>query len=247
VKTLDADAVVNRDFAPVAYYRQLRYWLSYFAFSPWIPGAIGLLILIGTATRLTTISFGVFTGGFTASSVEVLLLISFQIIYGYVYQVTGLIITVFMAGLAVGSMYGQKMSSKNRIVQYIAVQCCIGVYCLLLPMVLSLLKNASESSTLIYAAFSLLASGIGVLIGTEFAIATRLVKEKVSVIASELYGIDLLGSAIGALLISAYLLPLLGISNAFMVIAFLSFSSASAAIAARKRFAIQPTEELSYV
>lgn len=247
VKTLDVNAVVNRDFAPVAYYRQLRYWLSYFAFSPWIPGALGLLILIGTATRLNAISFGVFTGGFTASSIEVLLLVSFQIIYGYVYQVTGLIITVFMAGLAVGSWYGQKKSGKSRITQYIGVQCSIGVYCLLLPLVLSLLKNASHGDVVIYTTFFFLTFSIGTLIGFEFAAATRLLKGKVSFVASELYGIDLIGSAVGALLVSAYLLPLLGIASASTVVAFLSLSSASAAIVARKHFAVQSNEGLSYV
>jgi predicted membrane-bound spermidine synthase len=164
-----------------------------------------------------------------------------------VYQVTGLIITVFMAGLAVGSLYGQKTSSKSRITQYIGVQCCIGVYCLLLPLVLSLLKNASNANAVIYTAFFFLTFSIGVLIGIEFALATRLLKGKVSFVASELYGIDLVGSAIGALIVSAYLLPLLGIANVSMVVAFLSLSSALTAVVTRRRFAVEPSGGLSYV
>jgi spermidine synthase len=247
VKTLEKDAGLNEDFAPVAYYRQLRYWLSYFSFSPWIPGLMGVLILIGIMARLNTISFGVFTGGFTASSIEVLLLISFQIIYGYVYQVTGLIITVFMAGLAFGSMYGQRMSTKSGITKYVGVQCAIFFYCLLLPTVLFFLKNAAHSNVVIYTIYFLLTSGIGVLIGIEFSMATKLLKGNISYVASELYGIDLIGSAVGALIVAVYLLPLLGIPYVSMVVAFLSLSSAFAAFVTRKRFAVEPNGGLSYV
>jgi spermidine synthase len=247
VKTLEKDAGLNKDFTPVAYYRQLRYWLSYFSFSPWIPGLIGVLILIGILARLNTISFGVFTGGFTASSVEVLLLVSFQIIYGYVYQVTGLIITVFMAGLAFGSMYGQRVSTKSGITKYVGTQCGIFLYCLLLPIVLSFLKNASHPDAVIYATYFFLTLGIGVLIGIEFSIATKLLKGNISYVASELYGIDLIGSAVGALIVAVYLLPLLGIPYLSMVVAFLSLSSAFAAFVTRKRFAVEPSGGLSYV
>jgi spermidine synthase len=247
VKTLEKDAGLNEDFAPVAYYRQLRYWLSYFSFSPWIPGLVGVLILIGIMARLNTISFGVFTGGFTASSVEVLLLVSFQIIYGYVYQVTGLIITVFMAGLALGAMYGQRMSANGRITQYVGVQCGIVLYCLFLPIVLSFLKNAPHPDAVIYAIYFFLTLGIGVLIGIEFSIATKLLKGNISFVASELYGIDLIGSAFGALVVAVYLLPLLGIPYVSMVVAFLSLSSAFAAFVTRKRFAVEPRGGLSYV
>jgi spermidine synthase len=206
-----------------------------------------VLILIGIMARLNTISFGVFTGGFTASSVEVLLLVSFQIIYGYVYQVTGLIITVFMAGLALGAMYGQRMSANGRITQYVGVQCGIVLYCLFLPIVLSFLKNAPHPDAVIYAIYFFLTLGIGVLIGIEFSIATKLLKGNISFVASELYGIDLIGSAFGALVVAVYLLPLLGIPYVSMVVAFLSLSSAFAAFVTRKRFAVEPRGGLSYV
>jgi spermidine synthase len=247
VKTLEKDAGLNQDFAPVAYYRQLRYWLSYFSFSPWIPAVVSVLILMGIATRLNTISFGIFTGGFAASSIEVLLLVSFQIIYGYIYQVTGLIITVFMAGLAFGSMYGPKTSTKSQFMRYIGVQCCIVFYCLLLPVVLSFLKNAPHVNAVIYAIFFSLTLSIGILIGIEFSVATKLLKGNISFVASELYGIDLIGSAAGALIVAAYLLPLLGITYVSLVVASLSLSSALTALVARKRFAIEPSGGLSYV
>ncbi len=67
----------------------------------------GMVVIIFLAGRMNTITLGILTGGFAASSVEILLLISFQIIYGYVYFLTGVIISIFMAGLAFGAFIGR--------------------------------------------------------------------------------------------------------------------------------------------
>ncbi|GAI21730.1 unnamed protein product, partial [marine sediment metagenome] len=86
INNLDKSAALNKDFSPVSYYQQLLYWLSYFKFNYWILAIIILIVLILIISRQNPISIGMFTGGFAASSIEVVLLISFQIIYGYVMQ-----------------------------------------------------------------------------------------------------------------------------------------------------------------
>jgi len=55
-------------------------------------------------------------------------------------------------------------------------------------------------------------------------------------VASELYGIDLIGSAVGALLVTVILIPLLGIIRVSFVIGGLSFVSAIIALLNRKRY-----------
>jgi predicted membrane-bound spermidine synthase len=109
------------------------------------------------------------------------------------------------------------------------------------------LKNGPHASVLIHTIYFFLTSGIGILIGMEFSTATKLLKGNISFVASELYGIDLIGSAVGALIIAVYLLPLLGITYASVVVAFLSLSSAFTAFVARKRFAVEPNGGLSNV
>jgi spermidine synthase len=239
--------VLNRDFTPVAYYRQILYWLSSLQFSPWVPAGILLLLLAAVMIKLNTISFGLFTGGFAASSIELLLLFSFQIIYGYVYQATGLIITLFMAGLAAGSYYGQKRAHYFGISSFIGTQCAIGVYSLLLPLVLLLLKGAFLGDFMIHAIFILLTVLIAALVGLEFSIASNLRKGEIGTVASELYSIDLLGSALGALLVSTFLVPLLGIVKVSFVIASLSFLSAVMTTLNRKRSTVFSESELAHV
>ena len=100
-------AALNEDFRPIAYYRHVEYWLSYFKTTFWIVPVVFSILLLPIMRKINTVNFGMLTGGFAASSAEVILLLAFQVIYGYAYQASGLILTMFMAGLAAGSMYGK--------------------------------------------------------------------------------------------------------------------------------------------
>ena len=100
---IDHHAPINIDFTPVAYYRQLAYWLSYFNLNYWVIIGICGIGVVYVIVRLNAVSFGMFAAGFTGSAIELLLVIAFQILYGYVYQMIAVIVTIFMAGLAVGS------------------------------------------------------------------------------------------------------------------------------------------------
>jgi len=236
LSTLNQSASLNRDFRPVSYYRQVLYWLSYFQFKWWIPAVMVLVVLSFVILRLDAISLGIFTGGFSASSIEVLLLISFQIIYGFVYQLLGVIISIFMAGLAAGALYRHKIYKKTGIRGYILVQFAIGAYSVVLPLVLLFLKANPLSYGLVYAVYLLLAFSIAVLIGMEFSLAAHLKSGSVPEVASGLYGIDLIGSAAGAILVTAYLIPLAGITTVSFIVASLSFISGGISIINRGKY-----------
>jgi hypothetical protein len=175
----------------------------------------GMVVLFFLAGRMNAITFGMLTGGFAASSFEILLLISFQIIYGYVYFLTGVIISIFMAGLAFGAILGYKVLRGSDFRNFIFVQLCIGGYALIFPLVLTSLNSIAANSYLVHAVFSFATFAFALCIGAEFALGSRLQKGSVSTIASNLYSVDLVGSAIGALLVTAYLIPLLGITKVF--------------------------------
>jgi hypothetical protein len=100
---------LNKDFEPASYYRQIVYWLSYFRANLWPLAVIVAVLLFIVTIRLNSVSAAIFTGGFAASSLEILLLFAFQILYGYVYQMIGVIVALFMAGLAVGSHLAKRV------------------------------------------------------------------------------------------------------------------------------------------
>ena len=234
--TLDKHSPINEDFTPVSYHRQLLYWLSQFHDHYWALAAGGAVVLIFLARRMNTITFGILTGGFAASSIEILILISLQIIYGYVYFLTGIIISIFMAGLAFGAILSSKVLRRSDIQSFISVQVCIGGIALISPLGLIFLNSHSTNFYLVHTIFSFTTFVFALFIGAEFAVASRLQKGNVSTIASNLYSVDLVGSAIGALLVTAYLIPLLGITKVCFIVAGLMFASAAVSILNRKKY-----------
>jgi len=236
LSTLDTSAVLNEDFSPIAYYRHVVYWLSQFNVSPWAIVGVFALVLALLVGRLNPISAGMLTGGFAAASVEFLLLISFQIIYGYVYQLIGVIIAVFMAGLAAGAWFRKRILPAPTIGKYVSIQLLVAGYLLAFPYIVRALSAGSLSTTLVHSAFYLLAFFVALLVGAEFSLAAELRSGLVASVASELYGVDLIGSSVGALLIGAVLVPLFGIAKGCVAVALLCLCSAVIAYLNRKHY-----------
>jgi spermidine synthase len=139
--------------------------------------------------------------GFTTIVIEIIVIISFQTLYGYVYRRIALLLTCFMMGLFLGSLRGKK---RKRIyfAQLLLVQ--FGILLLVLLLHLSLKIHPPE---LFFFIFLLL---LGFLGGDMFVVANNLfLKEKKNYGLG--YGVDLLGSFMGALVVSSFLIPLVGL------------------------------------
>ena len=210
-------AEVNRDFKPITYYLKVQQWLSYFDFNYWMPlllvGVVALYFLI----RLHPVNLGMFTAGFAGASVEVILLVAFQILYGYVYSMVGIIVTVFMAGLAVGTFYRHKLIPRVHVSTYYRLILWMGGYILVLPVILHLLRNASVNPHIMHALFVLMMFGTAMLVGMIFSLASQLRLKKWITIVSEVYSVDLLGAGIGTFVVSVYLIPVLGLMNVLLI------------------------------
>lgn len=110
-----AAAPVNRDLAPRLYYLHLRHWASQFeAGWDWLAGGLGLAVVVGLAGgRLRGAPAVVLASGFAAASLEVVLLLGLQILVGSLYQQVALVVTLFMAGLAVGAWAGMRWLTRR--------------------------------------------------------------------------------------------------------------------------------------
>jgi spermidine synthase len=121
-----ADTPINRDLAPIAYYFDVELWSTQFnreyqhvfesvariRFGRLLEGAVVLLVAIAGiiscwprhAARVRgSAGFCAALTGLTMISLEVLLLLGFQAIYGYVYHQLAILIALFMSGMALGS------------------------------------------------------------------------------------------------------------------------------------------------
>lgn len=229
------EASINRDFKPACYFQHLKYWMSQFNINYWIPLGFILILFLLSMIWLKPVLLGIYAGGFAGSSIELLLIMTFQILYGYVYHYTGIIITVFMSGLAVGSLYREKIL-KTSIGSFMSLQIVIVAYAALLPLIFLLLNQAVLPAVLLHSVFVLLTLFISVVTGMQFSLGSSIMKEKLPVRAANLYGSDLLGSAFGALLLSVFIIPVLGIFVSSILVALLNLISVTITFLNRKAY-----------
>ncbi len=221
-KTISEEIIINYDFLPVSYLLQVKLWLSKFGFNLIFGLLVILFIMIYILPRLHFINVGMFTTGFSATALEIILLVAFQIVYGYVYFMIGIFITVFMGGLAIGALYINryiKISFKS----YSLIQYLIGIFAIITPLLLLGIKSNQFGNFIIHSIFILLMLIIGILTGLQYSFATKLRYASISKTAAGTYGSDLLGSALGALVVATLLIPFFGIIKACLVIAILNF------------------------
>lgn len=224
----------NKNFKPVLYFNELRYWLSYFKENYFWFFLMLLIIIILAITRVKFITLGLFTAGFSSSAIEIIILFSFQVIYGYIYQMTGIIISIFMAGLFLGALFLHKYV-KTNIKNYAYLQFSIGVFSAVLPLVLLVLDKYSYDIIFVKTIFFLVTLIISTITGIIFTITSKLQKNEYNEIAANSYSADLFGGAVGALLVSALLIPLLGINNVCIFISILNFLIGIIILMKRKR------------
>ncbi|MBW2989113.1 fused MFS/spermidine synthase, partial [Candidatus Woesearchaeota archaeon] len=222
MSSLVKDTKINRDFTPISYYYHLLHWMRQFKVHSAIFFIIILLLAAAYLIRIRPVPFAVFTTGFAGASLEVIILIGFQILYGYAYHKISLVITFFMAGLAIGSYYMNRKIQGMGKKELVSIEFSIAFYSMLLPLVLILLsriKNpffVSLSSHTLIPLFTLL---ISILVGMEFPLASKLFfRGKIGETAGKLYNADLIGASIGALLVSAFFIPLFGILKVCLLI-----------------------------
>ncbi|MGD0294069.1 MAG: hypothetical protein ABSB30_09460 [Terracidiphilus sp.] len=235
-----ATTQVNRDFSPIAYYFNVVLWSAQFkpSYAGWLRAAahVDFTIILG-ATLIVLLSMAIVllfmpgkqrarasagccmaATGFTLMALEIILLLAFQSIYGYVYHQLAILIALCMAGIALGSWLGMRRIRHNNSPYCHAVastQFLLALSAPLLMLLVSLLAKLSGVAANWLAAqcvFPVLAALCGMLGGYQFPLATGIYLQGASNRRrlGMLYAIDLLGGSLGALVLSGYLIPVFG-------------------------------------
>ncbi len=206
-------SVGNTDSRPVAYLYNLMLWAEAHgrlfnkildAGSFRIMAILAAAALLGGAIALgkrRVVYFSIFTTGYASMSLSVIIILAYQAAFGYVYESIGLLIAVFMLGMAAGSIVGRANSHP-----------------------LNSLRGAEAAAAVLFAAgaflphaaifFYLLNLLCGVVAGMAFAFASGFASGNDTEEAGRLYAADLAGSCAGALVSSLALVPLAGVQNA---------------------------------
>jgi len=223
---LDETVDVNYDFHPVAYFYQQSYWLSYFRQNYALIGGLISLLIVLSFLALNSVNAGLFAAGFTASSTEIILLLGFQITFGYVYQALGVLIMVFMLGLALGAGSRRILFKEGRKIYYLMMQLMLAALAILILIFITLIPAFRMADQLLFALFLILSFGVAFLTGLEFSFAALLSKGGVEKVAANNYAVDLYGSALGALLTAVFFLPLVGITGTLLFLGLLNTCTA---------------------
>ena len=233
---------MNRDFQPIGYFYNIILWMTSFNLetdyifnlaNKWgIYFFILLLlpiILFWSAHFITDkndatpgVLITIFGIGFTTISLEVLIILGFQAIYGYAYYQLSLIISGFMIGLTCGSWFGIALLKRAMIIfpKFLLFQFLLIIYPLITFVSLLLLSKIILPGFIIQIIFLLLIFGAGFIGGFQFPVANHLLfrdHEHVEIIGGKLYAWDLAGSVVGAILTSTLFIPLMGIRFTILV------------------------------
>ncbi|MDH3891309.1 MAG: hypothetical protein OEV49_09525 [candidate division Zixibacteria bacterium] len=219
---LSSDSDVNSAARPVLPHRQALYRstgdrdrliLSFWLEQPY-GYTLGLVPIFGLLTyasvgRDRRRRFGLFmylVAGLISISLELLSFYVFQTTAGSLYSELAALVGSFMLGLAVGTYYAQQL--KSRHLEYPAL-----VVLILAGAIFGLTWNRIEPSTAIgYHLLFLFVMALAT--GSLFVAATRRYYENRPLRNRGIgYAVEVLGSAIGALLTLTLLLPMLGVTG----------------------------------
>lgn len=242
--------ISNSDFKPIASFLNLIVWSTYFdgfiksVFSTLlrydsillliIPMILSLLLigwnlcLKNTRSKLrNTLLLSIAMIGFSAMSFEIIIMLGFQVIYGNMYYQLSLILATFMVGLSLGSYISIKINTDagSSVRAFIVVQSLIILFPITLLIMLKLASTVTFGYLIMQVVFLIVILVSGCLCGFQFPTATviyRGVTEKVERTAGVLYAWDLFGSCLGALIISAIIIPALGIMKSCVALAIIN-------------------------
>ncbi len=232
----NTEAKINKDTTPSGYNYNIIYWFSIFYpklskglsslskinFLWLLLGLAGLFLLFISSTRKKARKKGLILAmaiaGFSLMAIETILILGFQLFFGYLYYRLALLIAILMAGMALGVWLSARKLEKIKscFSRVISIHLAIIIYCFLLILAFHYLPK-------IEILFLFKAFLAGLLVGLEFPLLNKLYLENKTESQKKtgiIYSADLIGSCFGALLPGLILIPIFGITQALIFVAF---------------------------
>jgi len=247
---------INSDFHPLGVFFNLSYWNS--LFSPYLTGvfkwyqknslslSIGKIILITIILAAIfiikphlsrhSITYSIFATGLTGMVFSLATIFAFQTLYGYLYHQIGLLIAIFMFGIASGAFFITKSLDRitNDSLLFLKTEIAIILFSVLFPFIFLIPSHHLENKVvyfILYGAVLIMSLLSGSFIGLQFPLANKIYlgsrpeKRMLGQTAGLLYGADLFGGFFGGLSGGVLLLPILGLKESCIVMAIIKISS----------------------
>ncbi|MFA5143901.1 MAG: hypothetical protein WC522_07045 [Candidatus Omnitrophota bacterium] len=243
---------VNRDLYPVSYFYNIAFWTSRFRES--LCTKIFAAVSRGALRKILFALYGIMTlvlvflysrkdafkkmamislagAGFGSMAVQMILLLTFQILYGYLFYKLSMILALFMLGLVAGGWSAVKLIPRLGDCRsaFLRTQLLFVVYPLALPVIFGPLGASGLGAVSWFGqnvVFNLLPLLAGFIGGFQFPLANKICAaggRDIGAVAGMTYGVDLIGSCLGALVTGVFLIPVLGIPESCWAAAALNF------------------------
>jgi len=237
-----ADTPPNTDIQPVCYRYSAMIWLSkfipgmihqdvsFFSFGGsdriWamtVPaGFMTLLILLSRRRRRFRKILTVTLAGFLGMVMETMLILHYQMKNGVLFQNIGILLMVFMGGLAVGAMVIQNLKFEIQNSHESLGRSLFLGFLLICLLFVVLLRSGYSSG--IFTVSSLLFL-TGFLVSGILAVASLSGVRDQKMVVSPLYAADLLGGCAGALFGTLVLIPFLGMEYTAFIMGIIALSA----------------------
>jgi len=244
---------INSDFNPVGLFYSIAHWNALFApslcwlFRQFERITLRTIVLLSVIFLLLYFFFrsknirffragiplSIMTTGFAGMIFSLMLIFTFQSIYGYVFSWIGLLVASFMAGAACGAMLITIVLSriKNCFNLFIKIELAIICFSIGLPLIFLAVHAYLGSPGIFFflrILFLVISFICGLLIGSQFPLANKIYlrnSRSLSKTAGLLYASDLLGGWFGGIAGAVVLLPVLGLTGTCITVGLLKLTS----------------------
>lgn len=229
----------DTDFNPLLIRRVLGRWAGRFDGAPWWLAGVALAVGLGmTVVRTSAARRVLYVGGFSASVLELVILIGFQALFGTLYRQVGVVMGVFMIAMAAGAWFGPGRWGPQTPAAGAAV---VAVLATAMPGLLKAAGWMAGSPAFGWGGWVLImgaTAAVAWAVGALFAIASVFRDE--SGRGGRLVSADLLGASLGAWLASAWLVPAMGVVAVCALVAAANCLVALTSLRGRARVPISP-------
>lgn len=168
------------------------------------------IIIFSFNNTKKVVSYSVFTTGFSSMVFTISLILLYQSLYGYIYEMIGLLTATFMFGIWIGTNINYKTDKSIKML-------LIFEFFTILISLIMLFVIKHEVLFYIIMLFC------GFITGVSFKYAFLALKDVM--FPGILYAIDLFGSFLGSILTTLVVIPLLGVLNALLTITVIKIVS----------------------
>jgi spermidine synthase len=179
-------------------------------------GLLGALLFLTLLLLYPSLHKGMYVSGFTGAGFQILLIMILQSLFGFAYLVAPLMITLFMAGIVLGtrlwkSIWGTPNPGK--------LSALLGIMGLAAGAMVLLLQGETFGSNRLGGMITLGLLNVlpGLIVGSIFGMSLALSGQEKGVYMGRLFHADLAGASLGTFIPVVFLLPLIGVTFTFIL------------------------------